>query len=215
MNQKKPTTIFELLDYEQFRKRPAMFIGEKSISKLMLFINGYWMCEDFNQIESKDTRPPYWLFLKSICKYYNHNGSYYNWDGIILQNCGNNEEKAFETFLDRFDEFRTYKPIKIIFSKISKRELAFFHSHKGFRWTVQEGELKKGQPANTLYIIEYDRGFGVTIHQRRDEKQFSSDYELNIEAAKNKAIREYGSQLQWIEISEKEINETYEIINEK
>ncbi|MBK8442333.1 MAG: hypothetical protein IPL35_02495 [Sphingobacteriales bacterium] len=131
MKHKKPKTIFELLDYDQFRKRMAMYIGEKSISKLGLFMLGYEMCEKLNEIKSTDTKPPFWLFFQWICKYYNHSGSYYSWDGIILQNCGNDEAKALDTFFERFDEFRTYKPIKIISAKITDSELNFFHSHDG------------------------------------------------------------------------------------
>ena len=128
MKQPLPKSIFELIDSESFRKRIAMYIGEKSISNLRIFMDGYQACELFNEINAKGTKPPFWIFFNWICKYYNHSGSYYSWDGIILQNCDNDEEKALETFLLRFDEFRKIKPLKLITAKVSKSEINFFNS---------------------------------------------------------------------------------------
>lgn len=213
MKHKKPKTIFELLDYDQFRKRTAMYIGERSISKLRLFMIGYEMCENFNEIKSKDTTPPFWLFFQWVCKYYNHSGSYYNWDGIILQNCGNDEAKALDTFFERFDEFRNYKPIKIISAKITNFELNFFHSHEGMRWTVKDGERIREKPAEILYVVEYDKGFGSTIHHFRNERQIHSDYKSSIKNAIGEAEREYGKGLKWDSIDDEKLEEVYKRIN--
>ncbi|MEM6965036.1 MAG: hypothetical protein AAF573_09735 [Bacteroidota bacterium] len=215
MEHKKPYTIFELFDSKPFRKRTEMYIGEKSISKLRLFMIGYEMCEDFNGINSKDTRPPFWLFFHWICKYYSHSGSYYNWDGIILQNCGNDESKALDTFFERFDEFRTYQPKKIISAKITDSELSFFYSHEGTRWTLRNGKRIKEKPAEVIYIVEYDKGFGSTIHHLVSEKQVYADYKLSTKDAIAEAEREYGKGLKWNQISEKELEEIDEILSGK
>jgi hypothetical protein len=63
-----PKSIFELLDLESFRKRTAMYLGEKSISKLRTYMDGYQTCETFNGIKSKETKPPFWLFFPWIGK---------------------------------------------------------------------------------------------------------------------------------------------------
>ena len=190
-----------------------MYIGEKSISKLSLFMSGYEMCENFNEIKSKDTKPPFWLFLQWICKYYNHSGSYYNWDGIILQNCGNDEARALDTFFKRFDEFRIYEPINIDSAKITDSELNFFHSHEGIRWTLKDGERVREKPADILYVVEYDKDFGSTIHHFRNERQIHSDYKSSTESAKGEAEREYGKGLKWNRIDEEKLEEVYTRIN--
>lgn len=213
MNQKEPMTIYQLFDSESFRKRTPMYIGEKSISKLRLFMIGYEMCEQFNKIKSKDTRPPFWLFFPWICKYYNHNGSYYNWDGIILQNCENDEAKALDTFFARFDEFRTYKPIKILSASILDSELDFFHNHGGIRWKLDnENKIRIG-PSKKLYLVEYGRGFGNTIHHMNEDKSIYSDYRQTVEETLKSVEREYGKSLNWTEATIEELEDIYEMIN--
>ncbi len=59
MKQPLPKSIFELIDSESFRKRTAMYIGEKSISNLRIFMDGYQACELFNEINAKETKSPF------------------------------------------------------------------------------------------------------------------------------------------------------------
>jgi DNA gyrase/topoisomerase IV subunit B len=39
---KPPKSIFDLIDMEEFRKRTAMYIGDKDILVLKSFIDGYF-----------------------------------------------------------------------------------------------------------------------------------------------------------------------------
>ena len=212
MKQPLPKSIFELIDSESFRKRTAMYIGEKSISNLRIFMDGYQACELFNKINAKETKPPFWIFFNWICKYYNHSGSYYSWDGIILQNCDNDEEKALETFLLRFDEFRKIKPLKLITAKVSKSEINFFNSHEGIRWRMIDGEGIRIGPADNLFIVEYDNNLGCSSHHRKENKGINSDYFESIENAIKDAEREYGKSLNWKDIPKDEMEIIYEKI---
>ena len=207
-----PKSIFEFLDSEHFRKRPAMYLGEKSISKLRTYMNGYQICETFNGIKSIDTKPPFWLFFPWICKYYSHSGSYYSQDGIILQNCNNNEEEALDTFFQRLDEFRKIRPEKLMFARIGKSEIDFFNSHNGTRWTMTGSKQIRIGPADNLYIIKYNHRLGCSSHHIKGQNGINLDYFSSLNKAILNAEREYGKTLKWEEIPKKEIENIYEKI---
>ena len=203
MKQQTPKTIFELIDSENFRKRTAMYIGEKSISNLRIFMDGYSICEHFNNIKPQDTQPPFWLFFHWICKYYKHNGSYYNWDGIILQNCEMDEAKALDTFFERFDEFRAFQPFQLLTCPIDEQAKDHFYSHKGIRWNLIDGKQIRIGPAKDLFIVEYDQSFGSAIYHRNADKIIHSGYFRTTLKAKKDAEREYGKSLKWEKVPNK------------
>ncbi|WP_162794141.1 hypothetical protein [Runella rosea] len=207
-----PKSIFELIDSESFRKRTAMYIGKKSISALRIFMDGYQTCELFNGIKTKETKPPFWIFFYWICKYYNHSGSYYSWDGIILQNCENDEVKAIETFFERFDEFRQFQPKRLIASQISDKAINFFYSNEGKRRLIKNGEEKRIGPADKVFIIEYDNNLGCSSHHRKDNKGINFDYFESVNKAIEDAEKEYGKSLNWKEVPQDKIEMIYEKI---
>jgi len=176
-------SIYELLDSEAFRKRTAMYLGEKSISKLKTFMDGFYTCERNYKINSQDTLPPFWLFFKWICTEYNHSGSYYSWDGIILQNSNNNEEVALNTFFEKFDEFRKFFPHTILRCEIGETEVKYFNSHEGIRKRYKDGVESRIEPANFLYIIKYSGNLGCSCHHHVKEKHINSDWFSTIEKA--------------------------------
>ena len=214
MKKEYPKSIFELIDSENFRKRTGMYIRKNSISNLAIFITGYSTCELFYDIKSQDIKPPFWLFYRWICKYYNHDGSYYNWDGIILQNCENDEEKALVIFFERFDEFRKFKPIKISKCQLDKKAIEFFYSHEGMSWRYVDGKRVRIGPANELYIVDYGEKFGNTIHHRIENKSIFTDYYSTIEKTIERVEMNYGKSLEWKEIPASDIEKTYEKINQ-
>ena len=214
MEKEYPKSIFELIDSEHFRKRPGLYIGGNSISKLRLFMNGYEICELFNGIKSINTKPPFWLFLPWIVNFYNHYGLNYNWDRIILQNCENDEEKSLKVFFERFDEFKKLEPFKISKCQLDKKAIEFFHSSKSKRFTLEEGEEIIIGPVQELYIVEYAQEFGSTIHHRVEDKGIHSGYYKTTEEAINSAEREYGQLLVWEEVSVSDIEKIYEKINQ-
>ena len=99
-----PKSIFELIDLEQFRTKTAMYLGDKKISALDSFINGYFYAIWTNQIEADD---PYKFdeFNNWIENYYGTNSTA-GWRRLILSECDGDEEKALDRFFDLYDEFK-------------------------------------------------------------------------------------------------------------
>lgn len=179
---KKLVTIFELLDTKSFRKRSAMYLGEESISKLKLFMSGYELFENLNNIKTEDTKPPFQFFYNWICKYYHHTGSYFSWDGIILQNSNDDEKLALSTFFDRFDEYRKFKPI-----------------------CIQKCKLDDNK--NELILIEYGEHFGTIIYHMNNQTCMNSIYyRSKKESIKSKEI-ELKKTLVWKEVSNENVNQ--------
>ena len=147
-------TIYDLIHDDGFRKRSAMWLGKKSITVLKTFIDGYEICEDFNEIKSTLV-PPFHLFLPWIQRLYRHNGSYYNWDGIILQNSDNDENKAFDKFLELFDEFRKLKPTILSATDISDVDLENLLLTKSYREELWNNRRLITASADKLFIVEY------------------------------------------------------------
>lgn len=212
MDKQYPKSIYELIDSENFRKRAAMYLGVHSISKLRTFMDGYHTCELLHEIKEEDTKPPFWLFFHWICKKYKHSGSYYNWDGIILQNCDHDESKALDLFFKQFDEFRTFKPQKILTCNITENEIQYFHSHKGIRWSRSNGEDKRIGPATNIFIIEYDNDLGCSSHHRKEGQRIITDYFRTIEQAIENVERSYGKSLNWAEVPKTKLDMVYETI---
>ncbi len=212
MKKAYPKSIFELIDSENFRKRTGMYLGKNSISNLRIFMDGYQICEMFNEIKAENTTPPFWLFFKWICKYYNHDGSYYSWDGIILQNSENDEAKALSTFFKRFDEFRNLKPKKLITCQITEKEIEYFSVHNKIvrRRIFEEKETIIG-PANNLFIVEYDKELGsASYHRKKEQGIIHSKHFETTDKAILEAEKEYGKSLKWKEIPKTDLKMIYE-----
>jgi hypothetical protein len=189
-------TIYDLITDEGFRKRPAMWIGKKSITVLKTFIAGYEVCEDFNKISPALT-PPFHLFLPWIQNLYNHNGSYYNWDGIILQNSSNDEAQALDKFLELFDEFKQLKKTTVAAADITDATAAHFLPPKDADELFAAraiGGFKHPAP-DKLFIVEYDKEFGCTIYHRANENiTWNSELLLKL----HKRMRLMFNENQWV-----------------
>lgn len=179
-------TILELIDSENFRKRPNMYLGKNSITRLRIFMLGYETCEQFNSLNSKDSIPSFNLFYNWICKYYKETGSY-NWDGIILKNCNDDEELALETFFLRYDEFKSHKPIKIMNCKLD--------------------DLK-----NELFLIQYTKGFGSTLNHVSGKINMYQQYYETEEEALSAANFKHQRELKWELIPIERIDEIFQKI---
>jgi hypothetical protein len=210
------SNIFELIDSESFRKRTAMYLGKKSISRLKLYIDGYQMCEYINEIKS-DTEPPFWLFYEWIVHYYKHSGSYYNWDGVILLNYENDEEKSVDIFFERFDEFRKFRPQSIHSVEINEDNIQFANSKNAGLGRLPFGVTDLNAPNNKLaeqiFIIQYDEALGVSIHHQWKSEIVVKEYAISLESALSRLKLEYGELSGLYEIGQNTFREIYLKVN--
>lgn len=103
MNQ-LPKSIFELLTSENFRNRPAMFIGEKKISILRAFIDGYLLGAERDNTTLRE-KEKFAEFHDWVANYFGWYESTAGWKNIILKECNGNEESAVDKFFEIYDKF--------------------------------------------------------------------------------------------------------------
>ena len=96
-----------LIDSENFRLRTAMYIGDKKLSILKAFFDGYYYC-NLNEDYLLDG------FDDWISNYYNYKESTSGWKNMILLKCKNDEEKAVDKFFELFDNFKKKTQSKVI-----------------------------------------------------------------------------------------------------
>ncbi len=94
--------FYKMLD--KIQQRPAMYLGEKSLTKLWWFLDGYQRAMDDNDIPCKNQLWGDGRFNKWILKHYNLPSNIQG--DVILEQCNGDETQALATFFELLDEFR-------------------------------------------------------------------------------------------------------------
>lgn len=103
---KSSKSIFDLIDTEDFRNRTAVYIGDKKITALKSFIDGYFYATWTNDIQVDDNIK-FDDFHDWVATQFNWKESTAGWHRIILQECNGNEELAIDKFFELYDKFKT------------------------------------------------------------------------------------------------------------
>ena len=190
---------FDFLNEPNFRNRPAMYIGDKSILKLKTFLDGFDTYRWINKI-SDNPALPFWLMLPYVEQYYHHKGLAYNWDKIILLNCENDEAKALSKFFELFDEFQKARPLAASVATIEATEIMFFHTQTNvytIRFDENSNEVDYG-PAERIYTIEYSNNLGCVLYHRFKNLEIDSRFYPSAQEAKEAVETNYGSSVNWV-----------------
>lgn len=177
-----------------------MWLGEKAISNLRVFLDGFWTHQYLNGIDTPSVLP-FWLFEPYIHKYYGNKlkNKGYSWNQLILLKCKRNESQALDKFIELFDEFQKIKPSAASISTIKTPEIEFFKTQNNiYRIRIDENrnEVDYG-PAERIYIIEYSNDFGCVLHYRFNNLEIDSKFYASVQDAKKEVEREYGDKVVW------------------
>jgi phosphoribosylanthranilate isomerase len=107
LKEQKIRNIYDLLDAIQ--PRPALFFGKKSIVRLNAFLNGYFFASKDFEIDFDWKKFHSISFQNYIAKHFDWDESTVGWANIILEECNNDEEKAFDLFFALLEEFKLEK----------------------------------------------------------------------------------------------------------
>lgn len=100
-------TLYQVLSSEEFRRRPAMYLGKMSIAKLDAYITGYRAALIEYGIEEKDTIFDDIGFHDFVATYYNRPSAAGWANNIWAENYGD-QIQCFKSFFLLFDKF-TYQ----------------------------------------------------------------------------------------------------------
>ena len=99
-------SIFDLMNEENFRKRTAMYIGEKKINILKGFIDGYFYGLDVKEIHLRESEPKFEKFSDWVANHFNWYESTAGWKNIILKECDGDEKLSVDKFFELYDKFK-------------------------------------------------------------------------------------------------------------
>jgi hypothetical protein len=97
-------TIYDLL--EMMRVRPGMWIGQPSITRLSIFIQGFVSGVRAAHESLEGEAPLFHGFHDWIAARLGRPKNGHGWSDMLLDSTGGNEELAFEKFWQELDAFR-------------------------------------------------------------------------------------------------------------
>ncbi len=92
---------------QKIKKRPAMYLGKKSIFSLQAFLDGYYFARRELKVELTEEESEFQEFLKWIRQKFNVETGQL-WASIVLFHSAD-ESKAVERFFNLFEEFKVSK----------------------------------------------------------------------------------------------------------
>jgi hypothetical protein len=170
----QPDKIRNLIDYfSQVRKRPGMYLGTNTISKLYDQLQGYHMAYWFNDIDNHVDKNFFDNFNEFVYRYYGVT-TYDNWKDVILEQCFGNEQNALEAFFELFDlfivNFKTTDTKKIV--------LAFFD-----KLIFEQDEMRKELGSNFSLVLSDT----VDLIKEHTLSSLKYDYDFVLEQLNEKA----------------------------
>lgn len=182
-------------DLDMIRKRPGMYLGALSVSKMRTFLDGYRLAS-YKEAEWIDKIPfqplPFGLFNTFVAMKYQVSGSI-GWSDIILEQVAGDEKDGLELFWQLLDEFQGIKTQKYLSAVLSPENLSYheaketvskynlFHSNKWipiYKDAEKMHKLVLAGNRGVLLVAEYEEALCVRdIYER--ESQCDAHIERN------------------------------------
>lgn len=102
-----PKDVYQL--FAQIKESPAMYVGEKSLTRLQMFFYGYCFALDRQDIEFNQRKFKKSGFHDWIAKKLGWSESTSGWLNMILNEVNGDEERAFDLFYLLLEEFKLEK----------------------------------------------------------------------------------------------------------
>lgn len=157
--------IRNLIDYfSQVRKRPGMYLGENTITKLYDHLQGYRMAYWFNDIDNHVDKHFFDNFNEFVYGYYTVTTND-NWKGVILEQSFGNEQNALDTFFELFDLFiNNFKPTNTKKTVLTFLDKLIFEQEQmkqklGDNFTLVLSDTVELIKDNALTNLKYDYDF--------------------------------------------------------
>ena len=169
----QPDKIKNLKDYfVQLRKRPGMYLGANTISKLHDHLQGYQMAYWFNDFDNSVDKNFFDNFNEYVYRYYGVTTND-SWKGVILEQCFGNEQNALDTFFEIFDQFSNNAKVtdtkKIVLDLFDKLVFAQddIKNKLGNQFSSVLSDIVQLIKENALSTLKYDYD---SIYEQLNEK---------------------------------------------
>lgn len=154
--------IYNLID--RIRPRPAMYLGENSVSLLRAFLGGYMVAAYECEESFVEECPPFSDFHNWVAMKLDYYESTSGWANMLLKAENGDEAKALERFFVYLDDFKK-REAKVILWAVPEPK-------KNWRYQIiDDVRIDLPYPA-LIQIVKYEEGNGVFV------RYFDKDGEL-------------------------------------
>lgn len=121
-------SLYEKLDI--VRRRPGMFLGTNSVSKLFVFISGFRLAlPDGSPDLQSEGHLPFSYFNRYVAMRYNCSEPM-GWANILLEVCNGSEEEGLKLFFEMLDEFRALRIEKVWKLQLTEQNIHYNRTEK-------------------------------------------------------------------------------------
>lgn len=121
-------SLYEKLDI--VRRRPGMFLGTNSVSKLFVFISGFRLAlPDGSPDLQSEGHLPFSYFNRYVAMRYNCSEPM-GWANILLEVCNGSEEEGLKLFFEMLDEFRALRIEKVWQLQLTEQNIHYNRTEK-------------------------------------------------------------------------------------
>ena len=162
---------------DKIRPRPAMYLGENSVSILNAFLGGYLTAAFEAGISLVDENPPFEEFHDWVAMRLGYYESTSGWSKMLLAAEGGNEAKALERFFVYLDEFKQRKA-KVILQAVPD-------AAKPWRYQIIDDEKINLSSPVLVQIVKYTDNKGVFVRYlgEKGEPVAREEYHQDLDVA--------------------------------
>lgn len=193
---------------DRIRTRPGMYLGSKSITALLHFLNGYQMAEferDTEKCRKLSLLPLDFGFMHEYVNFRFERRNNMGWCQNILDVCGGNEEKGLDKFFELYDEFSAIEIRRYIKADLNEENIKFndnlFHSY-AVRYGLKEPRYPNPK---AVYAVELSIGVFVLVVEDDEGVDAEREFYKEINDIMVKVKRNFGIISGWEEVREKNI----------
>jgi hypothetical protein len=171
--------LYDLL--ERMRERPAMYLGEKRISSLRTFIDGYHFATLEHNISSIEN-PPLGVLNLWMANKFGWGETSAGWNSILLIESQGDEAKALDHFFDLLPEFRKVSPQWMGSLTITQDHRTYYQTDQARRIVLsidENGNRSTQIPIpDQVYVVEFSDQGGWYNYQLKESKLLRLDWGL-------------------------------------
>jgi len=185
---------------DKIRQHPSLYLGKNSITAFNYFIAGYEMALfDLRGAKQVNIIPiPFYMFHWYVANVYGVGKTAKGWRTLILEACGNDEEKALDTFWNIYDAFCKIDIVRGKCCIINENNIKHHHSNFIKCRLINEAEQHAfyDNPIQ-IFIFELSESAGyICVARYIDRYELQRDIYLHEEDFDKELTHVFG-QLNW------------------
>ena len=195
--------IYDILD--GVRERPALYMGNKSITVLKNFLDGAAYASHILGIDDgyNDFSPiPFRFFNDYVAQFYNYLESTSGWANMILSENNGDEQASFDMFYTLLDNFRSIKISKMEKCVLTQEQINYHNENEYAPKRILHNDFNQMEPLfkkpKTIYLVELSNNLGcLCMIEGNDTSYLHSSLLTSRESAIEYFKRNFSGSYHW------------------